>query len=243
MHGQDLSRHHSRGPVIALALIAGLSVWTCAATLFQSAFAVTVACALFALVTVFALSEFARRHRDGPFGAANGITFFRASLIAFVAAFAAEPPAAGATAWWIAAGIAGIALLLDGVDGWVARRTDRATAFGARFDMEIDALAALVLCVVLWRAGFAGGWVLLIGGMRYIFVAAGWLLPWMRRPLPPRQRRRTVCAAQGFLLVASLVPALPTTAPAVLAAAALAATAASFLIDTAWLFRHRSNHL
>lgn len=242
MHGQDLSRHHSMGPVIALALIAGASVWTCAVTLFQSALPVAVACSVFALVTLFALSGFARQRQNIPFGAANGITFFRAALIALVAAFAAEPPGVGMPAWWIAAAIAGTALLLDGVDGWVARRTARTTAFGARFDMEIDALAALVLCTVLWRAGLAGGWVLLVGGMRYIFVAAGWLLPWMRRPLPFRQRRRAVCAAQGFLLVASLIPVLPATAPPLLAFGALAATAVSFLIDTAWLYRHRANH-
>lgn len=239
MRGHDLSRHYSKGPVIALALIAGLSVWTCAATLFQTALPVAVACTLFALVTLFALSGFARQRGGGSFGAANGITFFRASLIAFVGAFAAEPPPPGASIWWIAAATAGIALLLDGVDGWVARRTDRATAFGARFDMETDALAALVLCMVLWRAELTGGWVLLIGGMRYIFLAAGWRLPWMRRPLPPRQRRRAVCAAQGFLLVVSFIPVLPAVAPSLLAFCALAATAVSFLIDTMWLYRHR----
>lgn len=242
MRGYDQTRQYSKGPVIALAVIGGLSVWTCAVTVFQTALPVAVSCALFALVTLFALSGFARQRGRASFGAANGITYFRASLIAFVGAFAAEPPPTGASIWWIAAATAGIALLLDGVDGWVARRTDRATAFGARFDMETDALAALVLCMVLWRAELTGGWVLLIGGMRYIFLAAGWCLPWMRRPLPPRQRRRAVCAAQGFLLVVSFVPVLPAAAPPLLAFGALAATAVSFLIDTMWLYRQRVAH-
>ena len=41
---------------------------------------------------------------------------------------------------------------LDGVDGWLARRSGIASAFGARFDMEIDALLILVLAVLAWRS-------------------------------------------------------------------------------------------
>lgn len=239
MRQQDVPGIPIAAPLAALTLAAGASVWAAASTLFTTGLPVVVACAIFALVALFVLPGFARQRRGIAFGAANSITFFRASLIAFVGAFAAEPPMAGAPVWWIAAATAGIALLLDGVDGWVARRTDRTTAFGARFDMEIDALAALVLCVVLWRADLSGAWVILIGGMRYGFIAAGWLLPWMRRPLPPRQRRRAVCAIQGSLLVSCLMPILSPAVPPLLAGCALAATGASFLADTVWLFRHR----
>ena len=34
-----------------------------------------------------------------------------------------------------------VALSLDGVDGWLARREGLVSAFGARFDMEVDALS------------------------------------------------------------------------------------------------------
>ncbi len=37
------------------------------------------------------------------------------------------------------------ALILDGVDGWVARRTGTANDAGARLDMEVDAALILVL--------------------------------------------------------------------------------------------------
>ena len=40
--------------------------------------------------------------------------------------------------------LASVALILDGVDGKVARRTRNASAFGARFDMEVDAFLILV---------------------------------------------------------------------------------------------------
>ena len=44
---------------------------------------------------------------------------------------------------------------LDGVDGWLARRRGMSSAFGARFDMEIDALLVQVLAILVWRYGKA----------------------------------------------------------------------------------------
>ena len=53
-----------------------------------------------------------------------------------------------------------MAAILDLADGWVARRTGTATAVGARFDMEVDALLILVLSALVWRYGVTGPWVL-----------------------------------------------------------------------------------
>ena len=69
-------------------------------------------------------------------------------------------------------------LVLDAVDGYVARRTATVSAFGARFDMETDAFLILVLSACV--AGQWGWWVLVLGLARYLFVAAGWALPWLR---------------------------------------------------------------
>ena len=44
--------------------------------------------------------------------------------------------------------------------------------------MEVDAFLILVLSVYVARS--TGAWVLAIGAARYVFVAAGWLLPWLR---------------------------------------------------------------
>ena len=77
--------------------------------------------------------------------------------------------------------IATVALILDGVDGQVARRTHTVTALGARFDVEVDSILLLVLSVRI--APVLGLWVLAIGLMRYAWVAASWLLPW-QAPLP-----------------------------------------------------------
>ena len=122
------------------------------------------------------------------FGPANQITLVRAVLVAGLASLVGQP-ATPAVAWSVVF-IAIVAALLDGVDGWVARRTGTASAFGARFDMETDAALILVLAILVWQYGKAGPWVLLSGLLRYIFVAAGWLWPWMRRPADATPSRK-----------------------------------------------------
>ena len=68
-------------------------------------------------------------------------------------------------------------LVLDGVDGKVARARGETSAFGARFDMETDAALLLALSLAVPALGIAGWWALAIGGMRYAYVAAGWIAP------------------------------------------------------------------
>ncbi|MPY73023.1 MAG: CDP-alcohol phosphatidyltransferase family protein [Alphaproteobacteria bacterium] len=223
------------------AAAAGGAILVAAASLslLQAPAPAIVAVALFGAIALVALTAFAQMRPRPPFGAANAITLGRAGMVAVVAGYAAEPPPGEDEAWWIAAGLAGTALLLDGADGWAARRRGLATAFGARFDMEVDALAALLLSLVIWRADRTGAWIVLIGALRYLFVLAGWALQAMRRPLPPSRRRRAICALQGALLVLCLLPGLPAWGAPALGALALAATGISFLIDTIWLIRRR----
>ncbi len=78
--------------------------------------------------------------------------------------------------------LSAVALVLDWVDGQVARRTHTESAFGARFDMEVDAFLILVLSVYV--ATSVGAWVLAIGLARYLLLAAERVLPWLRRPTP-----------------------------------------------------------
>jgi hypothetical protein len=105
--------------------------------------------------------------------------------------------------------------------------------------MEVDALLIMALAILAWQHGKAGSWVLFSGGLRYAFVAAGWLLPWVSRPLPPSRRRQTVCVVQIAGLCAAVAPAFAPVASAPVAAVSLAALAASFLVDVVWLWRAR----
>src|SRR5262249_29682284 len=94
--------------------------------------------------------------------------------------------------------LSAVALALDAVDGQVARRTGTATPLGGRFDGEVDAFLILLLCITVSRS--YGSWVLVIGAARYTLLLAGWLMPWLAAPLPPRFWRKVVAAVQGVVL-------------------------------------------
>jgi phosphatidylglycerophosphate synthase len=160
------------------------------------------------------------------------VTFARSLLVAAVTALAA---CGGPTSLVVV--LAAVALVLDGVDGAVARGTSSTSALGARFDMEVDAFLLLVLSALL--TGTVGAWVLAIGLLRYAFVAAGVVLPWLTAPLPPRSSRKVVAAAQGVVLVAAVSGVLPPAVTVVAVSGALVALCWSFGRDVVWLARAR----
>ena len=133
--------------------------------------------------------------------------------------------------------LSSVALALDGVDGWVARRTRTVSALGARFDMEVDAFLVLVLSVHV--AALVTPWALVIGAMRYGFVVASWLLPWLSGALPTRYSAKVVAAAQGIVLVVASAQVLAQQIAAALVVAALAALLWSFGKSVTWLWRAR----
>lgn len=177
--------------------------------------------------------------RDGPLGWANRVTLTRAVLVAIVAGSLAADAFLSAIWQWLT--IAVVALLLDGIDGWIARRTHSHSGFGARFDMELDAFLILLLCVGLLQLESIGMWVLLIGGMRYLFVAASWQFSWLTQPLFESFRRKLVCVWQVMALLLALTPLTSHLASTLLALSALLASAYSFGYDVWWL-RKQSRH-
>jgi len=183
-----------------------------------------------------ALSAHAPQPRFGP---ANGITLLRLGLVALLAAAAFEPVLATPAGAWVAVALATTAALLDALDGPVARHRREAMDFGARFDMETDALLVAVLCVAVWQLDKAGAWVLASGAMRYAFVLAAGVWPWLERPLPPSRRRKTVCVLQIVFLIVCLGPIVAPAQTAAIAGAGLALLLYSFMADIAWLARHR----
>jgi phosphatidylglycerophosphate synthase len=172
-----------------------------------------------------------------PIGTANLVTAVRAVLVAAIAAAGLATPAPRVAATVVVVGT--VAALLDLLDGWLARRTGTATAFGARFDMEVDAALILTLSWLLWRFGVTGPWVLLSGLMRYGFVIATVVLPWLGRPLPPSRRRQVVCVVQIVALLVALAPVVPGPLAWAASGAGLAALVWSFAVDVAWLHERR----
>ncbi len=111
------------------------------------------------------------------------------------------------------------------------------SAFGARFDMETDALLILALSILAWQFGKAGPWVLASGLLRYVFVIAGLALPWLRAPLPPSFRRKSVAVLQTIALLFTVAPFVSPFVSGPIAAFALLCLSLSFLADIVRLRR------
>ncbi len=193
---------------------------------------------MYVLVVTLLLVTAIRRYGRWPLGPADLVTLIRVGLIGVVTALVVAALVADGGAVWVLVSVAALALVLDWVDGLVARGTRTESDFGARFDMEADAFLILVLSVYV--AGALGPWVLLIGAMRYLFGAAARVAPWLRGPLPPSLARKAVAAAQGIVLTVAASGLLPAPLAATAVAGALAALAWSFGRDVVGLWRARA---
>jgi len=184
---------------------------------------------------VIAFGFVGEHHPYLRFGPANHVTMIRAMLVALIASLIGEPEIPYVAA--AAAAAAMVMIVLDGVDGWLARRSRMVSAFGARFDMETDAVFVMVMSILVWQHGKAGPWILLGGMMRYAFVSAGWWLPWMARPLRPTRRARTITICHMAGLSVALAPIVPVPLSAIAVAATLIALSWSFAVDVRRLWR------
>lgn len=181
-------------------------------------------------------------HHTGTtrFGWGNAATATRSTLVGLVTALVFTS-FGSPIALPLLITLASLALALDAVDGWLARRTHGESALGARFDMEVDAFLLLVLSAYV--ATTLGWWVLAIGLLRYVFVVAGWFAPWMRQTLPPRYWRKVVTASAGIALTLAATAVPPLWACAVLALIALGLLLESFGRDVLWLIARRRNRV
>jgi phosphatidylglycerophosphate synthase len=213
---------------IAVTLLAGAAVYSHHSWLPAVGW---VAALAYLVISNILLLRGLRRARAIRFGAANVITAVRSTLVGVVTgivvvSFVETVPAAVVVVLVVPT------LLLDAVDGWVARRTNSASELGGRFDMEVDAFLLLALSAYVSRD--LGIWVLAIGLMRYAFVVAGYLFPWLRRQLPFRYWRKVVTAVQGIALTFAATGLLPWLG-FVLVAIALGLLVESFGRDVIWL--------
>ena len=197
-----------------------------------------LALALYAWVCACAVRSWPQG-RD--FGWANRATLLRGSLVIVLVALA---PFAGhlGVSLWLYGWMALLALVLDGVDGKVARATGSQSEFGARFDMELDALFIMGLCIAVLALGKTGAWVLAVGLIRYVFVAASYLLSWLNGPLPESFRRKTVCVWQIVTLLVAILPPVTNLFASTTLATALILLVWSFYLDVRWLYQRRDSH-
>ena len=171
---------------------------------------------------------------NGP-GPADVITGIRLGMAIGIgsAVLFADPDAALLTAVLVAA------LATDAFDGWLARGSGTTSDFGARFDLETDAV--LLAAAALSAMPFAGPAVLIAPLLRPAWILGGRYLTWLEQPLPPSLRRQTLCAVPIFLLLFVPWPLGDTGLAKPTAMVATLLMVASFMIDFAYQWQHRPN--
>jgi hypothetical protein len=159
--------------------------------------------------------------------AADRVTLARAVLACGCAAITAMVSTGfvPARTWWLLS-LAVPTLLLEAVHAFVARRSSSTSAASARLDLQLDGGVLVILSVA--AAPVVGAWVMLVGALRYLYVAASRVRPSLRATLPSSAFRRTVAALQGPALVLVVAPFVPVRVATAVAAVALLLALVSF---------------
>src|SRR5215469_5813487 len=226
-------------PTIRLATILGLLATAALLGVVSATAGLGVAGWIVGLATgsaATALLVTARMRSDQPsIHPADWVTLTRALLIAGVAGLVADSFVRPLSVTALVT-LSTVALVLDAVDGQVARRTGTVTELGARIDGEVDAFLILLLSIAVSQD--YGGWVLVIGAARYALLLAGWLIPWLAAPLPPRYWGKVVAAVTGIVLTVAASGLLDRRTGMIAVAAALLLLAESFGRAVIWLYRN-----
>lgn len=201
--------------------------------------------AIYLIIGIMVLKGLRQHCPHTHFGLANTITLMRAAFSSFLFALSADS-LGGHLPWpdlftqWLITALAAAFLALDGLDGLIARHTRMESRFGAQFDMHVDALFVLSLCLLLVISKLAAPWVLFNGLIFYVFHAAKHIWPAFEGELPPRWRRKAICVIQTILLITALAPVTPFWAAQLACLTGLALLIWSFGIDTVWLLRQEN---
>jgi phosphatidylglycerophosphate synthase len=195
---------------------------------------------LYLVMAALLLTRGLRRREITVFGPANVATTVRSTLVGIITALVATSLTAAISVPLLIA-LTVPALALDAVDGWLARRTGTVSELGARYDMEVDAFLILVLSAYV--AQDLGWWVLTLGLMRYAYVAAGWVLPWLRASAPPRYWNKVAAAFAGIALAFAATGLAPGWIDTVVVAISLCLLVESFGREVLWLHGHRQDRV
>jgi phosphatidylglycerophosphate synthase len=110
---------------------------------------------------IYAWSEISHLKPAG--GWPNLVTLFR-FLLLLAATFLLIPFATGVFVLLIS-----IVILLDGLDGFLARKLQQRSDFGALFDMEIEAVFVCIVSCLLLEKGILNAWILIPAFIKYFY--------------------------------------------------------------------------
>ena len=223
----------SRPPLSGLLAVAAVLGAALAFGAFHAFGTATLPLVIFGAVVMIAGYGLSHSYPHDVLGWCNVVTLARAAMVAFLAGAVLSP---GGTAWLVFA-VASVAFALDGVDGWLARRSGLTSGFGARFDMETDAGLGAVIALWLLVSGTTGPEILVLGVMRYAFVAASIIWPALQAPLPEAFRRKAICVVQVAALVMLVCPLTPTALVLPVGVLAALLLSWSFMVDILSLIR------
>lgn len=192
--------------------------------------------ALYVSGCAVALIALRRTYPHSAIGFCNCVTIVRLMLVGTLVAALIDQYDGP----WTVFVVASIALSLDGLDGWFARREGYTSHFGASFDMEVDSALALTLALHGAFIAGVGPYVILLGLPRYLLALAQFPFAWLGGDLPPRFSRKVVCVLQLLVLIVVLLPMVQPPVSDILVGVAVVALAWSFWLDVQFLRRARS---
>ena len=224
----QIGRPVSKFVLLAIGLGATLALFSNA---FLTSFIPSIVC--FAFAAALATRGLMLNYPHPSLGWCNTVTLLRVALVAFLVGAIFDP----VISVWVTFVVATIAFALDGADGWLARRDGMTSSFGSSFDMETDAALGAVLALGLLIQGNVGLEILVLGCMRYLFVASSLFVPALRGDLPESYRRKAICVVQIAALIILLCPLTPVSFLMPISIIAAALLMWSFAVDTLWLLR------
>ena len=136
-------------------------------------------------------------------GYANWVTFFRMGLLIVVSYNHAQFSNLALALLLISV------VLLDVVDGYLARKFNLQSDFGLYFDMETDAFYVAVVSSILYLKGMAPQWLLFVGFLRYLNVAA-YAIFQVKPKKEPKQRFASIIAGTFFTILSAAFILPPT---------------------------------
>lgn len=139
------------------------------------------------------------------------------------------------SSWWILFGIS-LAVVLDGVDGWLARKLNIESEHGRVLDMEVDHMTTSLLVALSVMIIGVGPWLLFLNLLRPVYLLLG--RQKMRekeyRSSSQLMRAKIICILSQILLIINLAPVLDLSSKQFLSALNLILLSYSFGIDL-WL--------
>ena len=145
------------------------------------------------------------------FGVANTLSLLRSGLYSVVAGLAVAAPTAAVA--WLPGLLYGTGVILDKLDGTIARTVGQETALGTRLDMAVDTagFVAAPVTAVCW--GLLPWWYLSLSAARYAFLGVRWLRRARGMAVyarPDSNLGKRLAGVQMLFLTAVLLPAVPT---------------------------------